>query len=220
MVFLWESARGQLQGVILNFHGSALERSESQIQLMKSSVMLGVPTGWRDQNRDFTTDPAFHDLLKLADVISPWTPGRYSSPASATAHAEKYYKADIRWCRERSMDFLPVVFPGFSWHNMKPEDPIDRTPRLKGQFLWSQFAGAKKAGASMIYVAMFDEVDEGTAIFKCTNDPPVGDNLFVTYEGLPSDHDLWLTGKGGRLLRGECPMRDPVPVRPVPAKNE
>ncbi|PAW75089.1 MAG: hypothetical protein B9S38_02755 [Verrucomicrobiia bacterium Tous-C4TDCM] len=81
---------------------------------MKSSVMRGVPTGWRDQNRDSTTGPAFHDMLKLADVISPWTPGRYSSPASATSHAEKYYKADIRWCRERSLDFLPVVFPGFS----------------------------------------------------------------------------------------------------------
>jgi hypothetical protein len=38
VVFLWESARGQLQGVILNFHGSALERSESQIQLMKSTA--------------------------------------------------------------------------------------------------------------------------------------------------------------------------------------
>jgi hypothetical protein len=55
----------------------------------------------------------------------------------------------------------------------------------------------------MIYQAMFDEVDEGTAIFKCTNSPPVGANPFVTFEGLPSDHYLWLTGMGGRLLRGE-----------------
>jgi hypothetical protein len=53
----------------------------------------------------------------------------------------------------------------------------------------------------MAYVAMFDEVDEGTAIFKCTNDPPVG--RFCTYEGLSSDHYLKLTGLAGRLLRGE-----------------
>jgi hypothetical protein len=118
------------------------------------------------------------------------------------------------------MDFLPVVFPGFSWHNLKPQDPLNKIPRLKGQFLWSQFAAAKQAGAAMIYVAMFDEVDEGTAIFKCTNDPPVGANPFVTYEGLPSDHYLWLTGEGGRLLRGERAMQQAVPERPESAGND
>jgi hypothetical protein len=183
------------------------------------AVMLGVPTGWRDQIRDCTTDPALHDLLKLADVISPWTPGRYSTPAQAVIHAREYYEDDIQWCRDRRMDFLPVAFPGFSWHNMKPDDPFDRTPRLKGEFLWSQFASAKKAGASMIYVAMFDEVDEGTAIFKCTNDPPGGANPFLTYEGLPSDHYLWLTGEAGRLLRGEYALSLSVPKRPESAIN-
>ena len=184
------------------------------------SVMLGVPTGWREQKRDSVTDPAFHDLLKLADVISPWTVGRYSSPASASAHAGKYYPSDIAWCREQCMDFLPVVFPGFSWHNLKPQDPLDKIPRLKGQFLWSQFAAAKKAGASMIYVAMFDEVDEGTAIFKCTNNPPVGQSRFLTYDGLPSDHYLWLTGEGGRLLRGERAIHDLIPERPETARTD
>ena len=184
------------------------------------AVMLGVPTGWREQNRDAVTDPAFHDLLKLADVISPWTVGRYSSPASASAHAGKYYPQDIAWCREQSMDYLPVVFPGFSWHNLKPEDPLDKIPRLKGQFLWSQFAAAKKAGASMIYVAMFDEVDEGTAIFKCTNNPPVGQSRFLTYEGLPSDHYLWLTGEGARLLRGERATQQTIPARLETARTD
>ncbi|MGL5020295.1 MAG: glycoside hydrolase family 71/99-like protein, partial [Luteolibacter sp.] len=183
------------------------------------AVMLGVPTGWREQNRDAVPDPALHDLLKLADVISPWTVGRYHTPASATAHAGKYYQPDIEWCRQHSMDFLPVVFPGFSWHNLKPQDPLDKIPRLKGKFLWSQFAGAKRAGASMIYVAMFDEVDEGTAIFKCTNDPPVGASPFLTFEGLPSDHYLWLTGEGGRMLRVERAIQDTVPARLESAGN-
>jgi hypothetical protein len=65
----------------------------------------------------------------------------------------------------------------------------------------------------MIYVAMFDEVDEGTAIFKCTNQPPVGSSPFVRYEGLPSDHYLWLAGEGARLLRGERPLAAELPVR-------
>ena len=66
----------------------------------------------------------------------------------------------------------------------------------------------------MIYVAMFDEVDEGTAIFKCTNDVPVDDkSKFVTFEGLPSDFYLWLTGAGGKMLRGEIPLSAALPVR-------
>ena len=72
----------------------------------------------------------------------------------------------------------------------------------------------------MIYVAMFDEVDEGTAIFKCTNNPPVGQSRFLTYEGLPSDHYLWLTGEGARLLRGERAIHDLIPERPETARTD
>jgi hypothetical protein len=48
---------------------------------------------------------------------------------------------------------------------------------------------------------MYDEVNEGTAIFKCTNNPPVGESKFLDYEGLPSDYYLQLVGKGAKLLR-------------------
>src|SRR5262249_21538207 len=104
-----------------------------------------------------------------------------------------------------------------SWHNSHPGARLDEIPRLKGRFLWKQFVEARRAGAAMVYVAMFDEMDEGTAIFKCTNDPPAGKSQFLTYEGLPSDHYLWLTGLGGKLLRGEIkasaepPRRKPSP---------
>ena len=40
--------------------------------------------------------------------------------------------------------------------------------------------GAIQAGAEMIYVAMFDEIDEGTAIFKCAKKVPVGKKYICT----------------------------------------
>jgi hypothetical protein len=64
----------------------------------------------------------------------------------------------------------------------------------------------------MLYVAMFDEVDEGTAVFKCVNNPPsTGNATFLTYEGLPGDYYLRLCGEGARLLRGEIPVSAPQP---------
>jgi hypothetical protein len=134
--------------------------------------------------------------------------GRFGDLNGVKRYYEKTVQPDLAWCREQKLDYIPVVFPGFSWHNMTGKQ-IDQIPRRKGEFLWSQFVAAKRAGAGMIYVAMFDEVDEGTAIFKCTNDvPPAGDSAFVTYEGLPSDHYLRLTGRGARMLRGEIPVTD------------
>jgi hypothetical protein len=120
---------------------------------------------------------------------------------------ESVVTGDMKWCRENNLEYLPVVFPGFSWKNLTGGGkPI---PRRGGQFLWAQYRGLINAGATMIYQAMFDEFDEGTQILKATNDPPVGKSTFETYEGLPSDHYLWLVGQGGKLLRGEIPQDFP-----------
>jgi hypothetical protein len=95
--------------------------------------------------------------------------------------------------------------------------PLNDIPRLQGRFFWSQVTAAKRIGADMLYVAMFDEVDEGTAIFKVTNNPPVGEGVrFATYEGLPSDHYLRLTGLAGKVIRGELPATEELSL-PIPA---
>jgi hypothetical protein len=181
------------------------------------TVMLGVPTFWRTLQRDCVRDATVHTLLAKADVISPWMVGRYHTAEQARRHAETVWTADMAWCRGRGLEYMPVVFPGFSWHNMKPRSPLDQIPRRGGEFLWAQYAAARKAGATMIYQAMFDEVDEGTAIFKCTNDPPTGESTFLTYEGLPSDHYLRLVGLAARMLRSRKPMPERLPdLHPKP----
>lgn len=184
-----------------------------------NTVMLGVPTGWRTLSRDAVTDPELHEVIALADIVSPWSVGRFGKLPEVPRFAERVWRADKLWCDERKLDYLPVVFPGFSWHNLKGDARLNATPRLRGAFLWSQYVHARRAGATMVYQAMFDEVDEGTAIFKCTNNPPVGASPFVTYEGLPSDHYLWLVGQAARMVRGAAPVRDTMPTRPTPQRK-
>ena len=148
----------------------------------------------------------------MADVLNPWSVGRFRDLPGVQNHAQKYWEPDIVWAREHKIDYMPVVFPGFSWHNMKGAE-FGSIPRLNGKFLWSQVIANKRAGANMLYIAMFDEVDEGTAIFKCTNNPPTsGGSKFLTLDGLPSDFYLHLAGQAGKLLRDEIPLNTTVPV--------
>lgn len=174
------------------------------------SVMLGVPTYFRELQADTTHDSYLHEIISQADVVMPWMVGRFSD--SLYGEMNRYgaqVKADLAWCSERKLDYAPCVYPGFSWYNLrKGQQPSDAIPRLKGHFYWGLLTTAIQSGVKMIYVAMFDEINEGTAILKCTNAPPTNQPpaKFLTYEGLPSDHYLWLTGQAGRMLRGETPL--------------
>jgi hypothetical protein len=77
----------------------------------------------------------------------------------------------------------------------------DEMDRLKGKFFEAQGKGLISVGVNMLYVAMFDEIDEGTAIFKCTNNPPVGASEFGTFDGMPSDTYLRLAGEFSEELK-------------------
>jgi glycoprotein endo-alpha-1,2-mannosidase len=175
------------------------------------SIMLGVPTYWREFGNDTGKDPYLHELIKKTDIVHPWTVGRFSNLDGYAKYAE-VQKADQVWCRQNNLDYVHVAFPGFSWHNMNPKAPSDQIPRDHGRFLWSQLKTAIKNGAEMIYIAMFDEVDEGTAIFKISKNPPVGASRFITLEeDIPSDYYLYLAGYAAKMLRKEIPFQDSIP---------
>ncbi len=72
----------------------------------------------------------------------------------------------------------------------------------------------------MIYNAMFDEVDEGTAMYKIaatSNDQPVGVplvSLDADGTSLPNDWYLRLAGAATQMLRGEIPLTVDIPIKP------
>jgi hypothetical protein len=100
---------------------------------------------------------------------------------------------------------LPCAFPGFSWANLKrtPES-ANAIPREGGRFYWKQLSKLVESGNDMIYVGMFDEIDEGTQICKVDNAPPpsIPNSIFQNYQPLSEDHYLRLTGEAQKMLRG------------------
>ena len=192
----------------------SVEDAQQMIARLKKehaiSIMLGVPYFWRTLDRDTENKPALHTLIKEnIDIVMPWAVGRYNFNTYDSIAAG--LSEDFKWCRDNNVYYVPLVFPGFTWGNLRSNPRLyNQIPRLKGDFLWKQVAGAKAAGATSLYLAMFDEIDEGTAFFKCAEEgklPVFGkersERRFIGIEeGLGSDFYLWLAGEAGKWIRG------------------
>ena len=184
----------------------------------RATVLGGVPTHWRTLTGDSSTDPAWAAVYRSYDIISPWTVGRYADDDGVRRFRRDLVEPDLAEAGRAGADYLPVVWPGFSWANLMPAESLNQIPRRGGQFWWTQLHEFNQAGATMIYGAMFDEVDEGTAMFKvaptAADAPSTGRFLTLDADGyaLPSDFYLRLAAEGARVLRGE---RAPSPDRPI-----
>ena len=202
--------------------GDTPEQALAAIRFFKSAgctVMGGVPAYWRTLNRDAQSDPAWAAVFRSFDVISPWSVGRYDNDAGADLFAREVIKPDITAAKAAGRDYLPVIFPGFSWHNLNGGKP-NQIPRRGGAFYWRQAFNAVNAGCTMIYGAMFDEMDEGTAMFKLA--PTAGQlpaqGTFVSLDAdgmkLPAGWYLRLADAAGKMLRGEIPLTNGIPIKP------
>jgi hypothetical protein len=187
----------------------------------RAIVIGGVPTYWRTLDRDSRSDPAWAQTYRSFDIISPWSVGRFRTQAEADAYYTTTVIPDIAATKAAGREYLPVLWPGFSWYNQKQgADPLNQVPRAGGAFYWRQVFDAMNAGATMLYVAMFDEMDEGTAMFKLAPTPaqlPTGVKLLpLNADGinLPSDWYLRLGGMSTKTLRREIPNRDKMPIHP------
>jgi hypothetical protein len=191
----------------------------------RATVKGGVPSYWRTQTHDAASDPEWGAVYRSLDVISPWSVGRYLDRAGANTYRDMVLGPDQEETSYLGIDYLPVVWPGFSWSNLMSSRhdqpaPPNEIPRNGGEFYWRQVYNALSVGSSMLYVAMFDEVDEGTAMFKLavsSEELPGGGVLVpldVDGQTLPSDWYLRLGGATGRMLRGEIPLSPEMPISP------
>jgi hypothetical protein len=179
----------------------------------------GIDPQWRTLRGASRTDPAWEKVYRSFDANSPWDAGRYRDDASMDRIRKEVWEGDVAELKGAGIGYMPTAFPGFSWDNLKRAQPgSTNIARRKGEFYWRQFAIFRTLGMRTVFVGMFDEVDEGTAIYKVTDQTPVGKH-FVTYEGLPSDYYLRLTGAATRMIRGETPFSERIPEK-LPLRKE
>ncbi len=156
-------------------------------------------------------DPAWQAAFRRVPAICPWTAGPRRVDAANVIHADTAtWAREKQICAARGQLWIPIIYPGYSADNLKRLAPGTTTyPRRAGKFFWEQFhVLSALGGADAVFIAMFDEVDEGTAIFKVTNTPPTQAH-FLGLDGMPSDWYLRLAGAGADYLR----RKEPVPAQ-------
>src|SRR5262249_16206789 len=158
------------------------------------------------------------EVYAAMDVIQPWNVGRYSTVEAVDQWKEVVLTPDVKLTEKNHQLYMPVIFPGFSWSNLKQNARPNQIPRLGGEFLCPQAYNAKVAGAKILKIAMFDEVDEGTAILKVVSHrnqaPDQGYWLTLVADGqnLPSDWYLKLAGEITRMFHGEIDPNLKLPI--------
>jgi len=182
----------------------------------------GTPARWLSLKHDAAADPGWNAVYRAMDVIQPWTVGRYRTIAEVNAWRKNVIEPDLARLCDTGQIYMPVIFPGFSWHNLYRDAPKNAIPRNRGEFLWRQAYNARAAGATVLKIAMFDEVNEGTAMFKLASKrkdaPDQGFWLTLDADGydLPSDWYLRLAGEITRMFHGELPATATMPENPGP----
>jgi len=167
----------------------------------------GVPGGWRTVTT--TGWPAFY---RGWHCIHPWTVGGYMTTQDIINFKNNLVAPDVAECNSLGIQYLPVVWPGFSWDNLQQLPPgTSNFPRRGGQHLWDQVYQFQTVGLNQMFVAMFDEVDEGTAILKITSNYPTTDH-WIGLEGYPNDWYMRLAGAAARMLRKQIPLGSTIPI--------
>ncbi|HSU53663.1 MAG TPA: hypothetical protein VLT36_06365, partial [Candidatus Dormibacteraeota bacterium] len=183
------------------------------------TVMGGVPTYWRTLTSDSQTNTAWAAAYRAFDIISPWSVGRYSTVAQIDSFEINQIIPDLSDTRAHGVDYMPVIFPGFSWHNLNG-GALNQIPRNGGTFYWRQAYDAIAAGCTMLYGAMFDEMNEGTSMLKMAPTAaqlPASATLVplnIDGQALPSDWYLRLAGQASSMLRGQIPLQSQIPISP------
>ena len=175
------------------------------LQELGFSVILGVPAYWRNPGEgDCVNDSAITTLIQDVDIIMPWLVGVYDYDGTVTGTTEGkftdyfsermeekkigtyiYSHGDFSQADNYGVEYCPLVFAGFSDRNIHQNNQVFE--RYSGNFYWQQIYKYINKGAKMLYVAMFDEIDEGTAIYKCLRKSEVpsdtyGSDYYVVYE--------------------------------------
>jgi hypothetical protein len=195
-----------------------------------ATVMGGVPHDWKTS----TWAASYRGL----DIASRWSiaDGRLQSAgdtATMDSWARNITYNDAVYAKQHGILYMPTLWPGLSDYNRTiaeggttDQSRFNLVPRYGGNQIWqtayNNLKQLKAAGVpTMFFGAMYDEMNEGTAMLKFSASPATSPKdhqmIYSNYDGytqLPGDWYLQTNREIGRMLRGEIAMTSAMPITP------
>jgi hypothetical protein len=154
VVFVW--------GMPLPDRNISVETANKVVEFLKNDpkyggnyVIGGLPGRWRD------LDKSWERHIHSYDCVLAWMSRNYSEDLTAFS--------------AYGLDYYPHVWPGFSWANLQHIQTGSKSQydsRAGGEFYQNLINNAVDAGVDRLFVGMFDEYDESTAVMPMSDDPP------------------------------------------------
>jgi hypothetical protein len=158
----------------------------------------GVPNNWEDK-------ADWHGHYQRYDQLLGWQ-----------SRSDNELRQEAQLLQSWGMKLLPHVWPGFSWTNLQKLQPGESyTARRRGSFYWECIRSALRSGADQLFLGMFDEYDEGTAIMPMTDNHPLPHTQWGQYIDNSGREPFWwlrLSGYANELLDGARPYAEDEPT--------
>ena len=176
----------------------------------RATLAGGLGSYWRTGINDGSPGDEWARIYRSFDIINPWSVGRYGSihVQEAQTYLNEVVIGDLEETTKLGIIYLPVIWPGSSWTNLQRnrgnQYDSNMIPRFCGSFYWQQAANVINAGARQLFIAMFDEVDEGTSIYKMVSsaeDLPKNSQLIpLDIDGCKLNNDYYLRLAGATTI--------------------
>jgi hypothetical protein len=205
-------------GIGLSSEHASASSSLSMIRWLQGEGLYVIGSGpyyWRTGGHDASS--GFDKVHAAFDAIMPWAVGRYNTVNDFQSKIAMI-EGDAKLTSSRKQDYAPIAYAGYSYRD---SNKINFIKRHAGKFFKAQTdAFLNLKGASFYYIAMFDEVQEGTAIYKfaANEKESAAGRTFVTasIDGVDCPGDLYLKMAGQYAAAAKGGPTPPTPPSPSP----
>lgn len=195
VLFIW--------GFSVNGRNFTLAQANEIVNWFRSQNLYligGVPNSWENK-----TD--WHGHYQRYDQLLAWMEGSESELRNERQTLEGW-----------GMKILPHAWPGFSWSNLKQLPAMDSgsyKARERGTFYWQKLVAGINSGADQLFLGMFDEYDEATAIMPMSSVHPGVHGAWGHYIDNAGRDPFWwlqLSAYANEMLVGARPFTATEPT--------